>query len=299
MRQPLPDQNTVLAVTDMNQAVPAAKPWRAQRPDLYPRTGLAAWRSYLMVFVVLVLFFLGLDALEVTVERLLQGFGKLGEVFGLMVPPESKGRTLEYLAAIAETLAMAFIGTLVASLLALPLALMGARNVMPFGLVRLFVRRSSDVVRGLDSLIWAIFFVSIVGLGPFAGILAIAMNDTGVLTKLYAEALENTDSEQTKGVRATGAGRLQTLLFGVLPQVLPVFLANSLYFVESNVRSATILGVVGAGGIGFFLMDRMMISAWREVALIILLVLVTVAVIDTLSRWLRNRLIGQTVTIRA
>jgi phosphonate transport system permease protein len=204
-----------------------------------------------------------------------------------------------YLAAIAETVAMAFIGTFVASLLALPLALMGARNVMPFGLVRLFVRRSSDVVRGLDSLIWAIFFVSIVGLGPFAGILAIVMIDTGVLTKLYAEALENTDSEQTKGVRATGAGRLQTLLFGVLPQVLPVFLANSLYFVESNVRSATILGVVGAGGIGFFLMDRMMISAWREVALIILLVLATVAVIDTLSRWLRNRLIGQTVTVRA
>jgi len=100
-------------------------------------------------------------------------------------------------------------------------------------------------------------------------------------------------------VRATGAGRLQTLLFGVLPQVLPVFLANSLYFVESNVRSATILGVVGAGGIGFFLMDRMMISAWREVALIILLVLATVAIIDTLSRWLRNRLIGQTVTVRA
>ena len=299
MRQPLSDQNTALAAADINQAAPAAKPWREQRPDLYPRTGLAAWRSYLMASVVLVLFFLGLDELEITVERLLHGFGKLGEVFGLMVPPESKGRTLVYLAAIAETVAMAFIGTLVASLLALPLALMGARNVMPFGLVRLFVRRSSDVVRGLDSLIWAIFFVSIVGLGPFAGILAIVMIDTGILTKLYAEALENTDSEQTKGVRATGAGRLQTLLFGVLPQVLPVFLANSLYFVESNVRSATILGVVGAGGIGFFLMDRMMISAWREVALIILLVLATVAVIDTLSRWLRNRLIGQTVTVRA
>ena len=231
MRQPLPDQNTALATADINQAAPAAKPWREQRPDLYPRTGLAAWRSYLMASVVLVLFFLGLDELEITFERLLHGFGKLGEVFGLMVPPESKGRTLVYLAAIAETVAMAFFGTFVASLLALPLALMGARNVMPFGLVRLFVRRSSDVVRGLDSLIWAIFFVSIVGLGPFAGILAIVMIDTGVLTKLYAEALENTDSEQTKGVRATGAGRLQTLLFGVLPQVLPGFLANSLDFV--------------------------------------------------------------------
>jgi phosphonate transport system permease protein len=119
-----------------------------------------------------------------------------------------------------------------------------------------------------------------------------------VLTKLYAEALENTDAEQSKGVRATGAGRIQTLVFGVLPQVMPVFLANSLYFVESNVRSATILGVVGAGGIGFFLMDRMMISAWREVAYIILLVLVTVAIIDSISRLLRHRLIGQSTISR-
>jgi phosphonate transport system permease protein len=246
----------------------------------------------------LTLFFLGLVELEVTVERLLKGFSKLGDVFGLMVPPESKGRTIEFMWAIAETVAMAFLGTLIASILAVPLALLGARNVMPIGPIRFFVRRSSDVVRGLDSLVWAIFFVGIVGLGPFAGILAIAMNDTGVLTKLYAEALENTDAEQSKGVRATGAGRIQTLVFGVLPQVMPVFLANSLYFVESNVRSATILGVVGAGGIGFFLMDRMMISAWREVAFIILLVLVTVAIIDSISRLLRHRLIGQSTISR-
>lgn len=272
--------------------------WRALRPELYPRKGLAAWRGYAVVMIVVILFFLGLSELEVTAERLYKGSLKLVDVFSLMIPPESKGRTAEYLYAIAETVSMAFLGTLVASILAIPLALMGARNIMPLGPIRFFVRRSSDVVRGLDSLVWAIFFVGVVGLGPFAGILAITVNDTGILTKLYAEALENTDAEQSKGVRATGASRLQTLLFGVLPQVMPVFLANSLYFVESNTRSATILGVVGAGGIGFFLMDRMMISAWREVAYIILLVLITVAVIDTLSRILRQRLIGQTSITR-
>ena len=278
----------------------ASKPtaWRVLRPELYPRRGVSAWRGYTIILFGLTLFFLGLVELDVTVERLLKGFSKLGDVFGLMVPPESKGRTIEFMWAIAETVAMAFLGTLIASILAVPLALLGARNVMPIGPIRFFVRRSSDVVRGLDSLVWAIFFVGIVGLGPFAGILAIAMNDTGVLTKLYAEALENTDAEQSKGVRATGAGRIQTLVFGVLPQVMPVFLANSLYFVESNVRSATILGVVGAGGIGFFLMDRMMISAWREVAYIILLVLVTVAIIDSISRLLRHRLIGQSTISR-
>lgn len=275
-----------------------ATPWRALRPELYPRRGLSAWRGYSILLISLILFILGLIELDITVERLLKGFSKLADVFGLMVPPESKGRTIEFMWAIAETVAMAFLGTLIASILAVPLALLGARNVMPIGPIRFFVRRSSDVVRGLDSLVWAIFFVGIVGLGPFAGILAIAMNDTGVLTKLYAEALENTDPEQSKGVRATGAGRIQTLVFGVLPQVLPVFLANSLYFVESNVRSATILGVVGAGGIGFFLMDRMMISAWREVAYIILMVLVTVAIIDSISRLLRHRLIGQSTISR-
>lgn len=275
-----------------------ATSWRPIRPELYPRRGLSAWRGYLILVLSLSLFILGLIELDVTIERLLKGFSKLADVFGLMVPPESKGRTIEFMWAIAETVAMAFLGTLIASILAVPLALLGARNVMPLGPIRFFVRRSSDVVRGLDSLVWAIFFVGIVGLGPFAGILAIAMNDTGVLTKLYAEALENTDAEQSKGVRATGAGRIQTLVFGVLPQVLPVFLANSLYFVESNVRSATILGVVGAGGIGFFLMDRMMISAWREVAYIILMVLVTVAIIDSISRLLRHRLIGQSTISR-
>jgi len=275
-----------------------ATSWRSLRPELYPRRGLSAWRGYTILIISLTLFILGLIELDITIDRLLKGFLKLADVFGLMVPPESKGRTIEFMWAIAETVAMAFLGTLIASILAVPLALLGARNVMPIGPIRFFVRRSSDVVRGLDSLVWAIFFVGIVGLGPFAGILALAMNDTGVLTKLYAEALENTDPEQSKGVRATGAGRIQTLVFGVLPQVLPVFLANSLYFVESNVRSATILGVVGAGGIGFFLMDRMMISAWREVAYIILMVLVTVAIIDSVSRLLRHRLIGQSTITR-
>jgi phosphonate transport system permease protein len=223
---------------------------------------------------------------------LIDGIGQLGKVFMLMMPPAITEHVWEYIGAIGETLAMAFLGTLVASVIAIPLAMMGARNIMPLGPVRFLVRRSSDVVRGIDSLVWAIFFVSVVGLGPFAGILAIAVNDIGVLTKLYAEAMENTDREQVKGVRATGADSAQTIGFGVLPQVMPVFLGNSLYFLESNLRSATILGVVGAGGIGFFLMDRMMINAWREVALIVIMVLITVACIDALSRLLRARLIG-------
>jgi len=266
--------------------------WRDRCPEAFPPRGVALWRRAVAIILGVGLFLWGLLVLEVTPGRLIDGIGQLGRVFMLMMPPAVTEHVWDYVRAIGETLAMAFLGTLVASMLAIPLALMGARNIMPLGPVRFLVRRSSDVVRGIDSLVWAIFFVSVVGLGPFAGILAIAMNDTGVLTKLYAEAMENTDREQVKGVRATGADGAQTICFGVLPQVMPVFLGNSLYFLESNLRSATILGVVGAGGIGFFLMDRMMINAWREVALIVIMVLITVACIDALSRMLRARLIG-------
>lgn len=270
-----------------------AKKWRLLRPELFPKKGIMAWRFYIAALLCGFLFFAGLAELDITIDRILRGVEKLADVFSLMIPPEPKGRIGQYLQAIAETVSMAFFGTLVGSLVALPLALLGARNIMPFGIIRFVVKRSSDTVRGLDSLIWAIFFVSVVGLGPFAGILAIAVTDIGILTKLYSEALENTDPEQVKGVRSTGAGKLQTIKYGLIPQVMPVFLANSLYFIESNVRSATILGVVGAGGIGFFLMDRMMINAWKEVSVIIILTLLTVSSIDFVSRKIRKSLIGQ------
>ncbi len=267
---------------------------RDDLPELYPRRGIAAWRLWLTLALGSILFFWGLDVLGFSLQRLASGSQRLGDVLLMMWPPQSKGQFWTYLNGIGQTLAMAFLGTLTASILAFVLCLFGARNIMPLGPVRFIVRRSSDVIRGLDSLIWAIFFVSIVGIGPFAGVLAIAINDMGVLTKLFAEALENTEKDQIKGVRSTGASRIQTIRFGVLPQVIPVLVANSLYFLESNVRSATILGVVGAGGIGFYLMDRMMISAWREVAFIVIMILFTVAVIDSLSRALRARLLGQT-----
>lgn len=252
------------------------------------------WRWYARLALgaaMIVLFFAGLVVLGFTFQRLARGLGRLGGVMAMMIPPSAGGQAWTYAKAIAETVAMAFIGTLVASIAAIPLGFLGAKNTMPLRPVRFGLRRGFDVVRGLDSLIWAIVFVSVVGLGPFAGILAIAVNDTGVLAKLYAEAIENADAEQNKGVRATGAGRLQVIRFSILPQVLPVFLSNTLYFFESNVRSATILGVVGAGGIGLYLMDRILINAWPQVASIILLILVTVAVIDAISYRIRRRLI--------
>jgi phosphonate transport system permease protein len=191
-----------------------------------------------------------------------------------------------------ETVAMAYLGTMLALVFAVPLGFLGARNVIPASVFRFCTRRLFDGLRGLDQLIWALVFVRAMGLGPIAGIMAIAVAETGVLAKLFAEAVENIDRRQVEGITSVGAGFLGRLRFALLPQVLPVMISQALYSIESNSREATILGLVGAGGIGLRLSERIQINAWDQVAYIIVLILIAVAAIDTTSRYLRLRLIG-------
>jgi phosphonate transport system permease protein len=228
---------------------------------------------------------------DMTPVRLWRGAGKLGAVVAHMFPPTAAGAFWDYLHAMAQTVAMAFLGTVLAAALAVPLGLLCARNVVPLRAAQLLFRRSSDVLRGVDQLIWALIFVRAVGLGPLAGILAIIVSDIGTLAKLYSEAVENVERKPVDGVRACGADPVQAVRFGILPQVLPVMLSNALYIFESNTRSATILGIVGAGGIGFYLSDRIRTLLWEEACFILILILITVALIDRLSRRLRTRLI--------
>ena len=225
-------------------------------------------------------------------ERIWEGLGKLGFLVGLMLPPAHNGDLLIFLGGIAETLAMAFLGTLGAAAFALPLGFLAAKNVVAHRLVHFLFRRWFDGIRGIDQLIWALIFINVVGLGPFAGILAIIVADTGTLGKLFAEAIENADRGPVEGVRAAGGGRVLESRFGLLPQVFPVLVSQTLYFFESNTRSATILGIVGAGGIGLQLSDRIRVNNWDEAAFIIGMILVTVALIDAASKRLRERLIG-------
>ena len=220
---------------------------------------------------------------------MIAGIGKIGQVLQFMLPPAHNGWLGEFLFAVLETLSMAFLGTLLASVAAIPLGCLGAKNMLPLWIVHFGLRRFLDSLRGIDALIWALMFVHVVGLGPFAGILAIAVSDTGTLAKLYAEAIENVEWQPVEGVQAAGGNWLQMLRFGVLPQVLPVMLSHVLYYFESNTRSATILGVVGAGGIGLHLSDRIRVNNWDEACFIILLILITVALIDTLSQAIRRR----------
>lgn len=195
---------------------------------------------------------------------------------------------------IAQTLAMAFLGTLLGSLAALGIGFLAARNTMPVTFFRQIVRRFLDILRGVDQLVWGLVFVRAVGLGPLAGVLAIFVSDMGTLSKLYSEAIENIDRKQVEGIRATGASPLKVVRYGYLPQVLPVFISQSLYFFESSTRSATVLGIVGAGGIGMIIIERFRANLFDQVAFVVLNVLVCIFVIDWLSRKIRERFIGET-----
>jgi phosphonate transport system permease protein len=225
----------------------------------------------------------------------LSGVGKLGEIAGLMLPPNPGdwAHVRLYLMSLIETVAIAFLGTLVASIIAVPVALLAARNVTTARVVRFFSRRSLDTIRSVDTLIWALIWINVVGLGPFAGVLAIMTSDIGNFGKLFSEAIEAADKKPVEGIVSTGGGRILGIRFGILPEVFPVLASQVLYFFESNTRSATIIGIVGAGGIGLHLAEAIRTLELQQASFIILIILVTVAAIDVVSNQLRFALIGR------
>lgn len=227
--------------------------------------------------------------------RIWEGLGRLGRVVSFMFPPHVWTEWQEFadiLKGLGETLSMAFLGSLLGALFAFPLCFLGAKNITRLPFLRFTVRRGFDIIRAFETLILALIFIRAFGLGPLAGVLAIAVGEIGVLAKLYAEAIENTSNKPVDGVVAAGGSRSQSIRFAVLPQVMPVLLSITLYNFESNVRSGTILGIVGAGGIGFLLADRIGAYRWDEAWSIIFLIIAMVYLIDWLSGLIRARFIG-------
>jgi phosphonate transport system permease protein len=188
------------------------------------------------------------------------------------------------------TIQIALWGTALALIIAMPLGLAGARNVSPEW-VRRPVRWVLDILRSVPDLVIGTLFVVAVGLGPFAGVMALALNTGGVLGKLFSEAVEAIDSGPVEGVRATGAGPLQQIVWGVIPQVAPLWTSYALYRFESNARAATVLGLIGAGGIGTLLFDALNSFAYSQVAAIAVVIVIAVSCIDLLSQTIRKRLI--------
>ena len=188
---------------------------------------------------------------------------------------------------------MAFLGTLLGALVAFPLAFLAARNITPNGGLNWGLKRFFDFMRSVDMLIWALFFTRAFGPGPLAGSAAIFFTETGTLGKIYSEGLENIDDKPREGISSTGAHEVLVQRYGVVPQVLPVMLSQTLYQWESNTRSASIIGAVGAGGIGLKLWEAMRTNSnWANVFYMVLLILMVVFTFDAISNALRSRLIG-------
>ncbi|TGD43232.1 phosphonate ABC transporter, permease protein PhnE [Pseudotabrizicola sediminis] len=194
--------------------------------------------------------------------------------------------------ALFETILMAFLGTMGAAIIALPLGFVAASNFNPLAPVRFGLRRVFDFIRGVDGLIWTIILSRAFGPGPMTGALAILITDTGSFGKMFSEALENIDDKQVEGVRSTGANSLLRARFGVIPQVTPVLLSQVLYYLESNTRSATVIGAIVGGGIGLLLTQAIQTQKdWEEVAYYMTLIVLMVMAMDSLSGWLRRKLI--------
>ncbi|MGR3472751.1 MAG: phosphonate ABC transporter, permease protein PhnE [Sulfitobacter sp.] len=197
--------------------------------------------------------------------------------------------------ALVETVLMAFLGTFGAAMIALPLGFLAAKNFTPLGGLRFAARRLFDFLRGVDGLIWTIVLSRAFGPGPLTGSLAILLTDTGTFGKIFSEALENVDDKQIEGIASTGAAPVQRYRFGVIPQITPVLLSQMLYYLESNTRSATIIGAITGGGIGLLLTQAIITQKdWEEVSYYIVLIILMVIAMDSFSGWLRRKLIAGT-----
>lgn len=195
-----------------------------------------------------------------------------------------------YIAEMLITIQIAVWGTVLAIVCAIPCGILSAENIAPWWIYQP-MRRAMDAARAINEMVFAMLFVVAVGLGPFAGVLALWIHTTGILAKLFSEAVEAIDPNPVEGIRATGASRLEEVIFGVIPQVLPLWISYSLYRFESNVRSATVLGIVGAGGIGMILWEVIRGFQYAETAAIVIIIVLSVSILDIASQRLRKLVI--------
>lgn len=227
---------------------------------------------------------------QVDPGKLATGLPKLGHWIASAWPPALEELPL-FGQRIMETVAMAAIGTTAAVLLALPMAVLASRNITPLLALYHPARWLLNALRGIDSFVFALLFVAAVGLGPFAGVIGIALHTWGSAAKLLADHVENMPTGPLDAVLGTGAGRMTAIAYAVLPEILPVLLSSALYWWEFNVRASTVLGVVGAGGIGLELKNSMDLLDFPRLFTIIALILVVVTILDQTSNWLRKRLV--------
>lgn len=281
------------------QAAPDVALSRQQHKKLFQAQGRYLRRLGLIALAGLLYYVWFFAQFGIPVDQALNGMTQIGRyILRMFVWQDFMNWPFRYyFTQIAITLAIVFAGTLTATFIALLLSFFAARNIMKggvAGVVAFLMRRLFDLLRGIDMAIWGLIFVRAVGLGPLAGVLAIIMQDTGLLGRLYAESHEAVDRSPGRGMTAVGANGLQKHRFSTFTQSFPTFLALSLYQIESNTRSAAVLGFVGAGGIGLIYAENMRLWNWDVVMFITLILVAIVMMMDAASAWLRRRYITGT-----
>lgn len=294
----------------------AARPvTREQLLRTYPRIGI---KGAALVILGVLAYLWGIEGTKASPVELVEGIPSIWNFVSRLFPPEFETRTEtlqtppialagleiprfgfegvtfpypEILDAIVETIQIAIVGTSLAIILSIPFAILAARNIS-HPVVYATTRFLMNTNRAVPDIIFALIFVAAVGLGPFGGVLALAVGSIGFMAKVYAESIEAIDPQQVLAVRATGASRLQTIIYAVVPQALPMLASYSLLLFESNVRSATILGIVGAGGVGFELSKYMSLFQYQYLMGALIIIIIVVTVLDRVSDRVRTNLIA-------
>ncbi|MDX1934350.1 MAG: phosphonate ABC transporter, permease protein PhnE [Capsulimonadales bacterium] len=234
-----------------------------------------------------------LSGIEVSPERIMRGFGQAGHLLTMMfLQPDWSYVAKEdgLLEGLRQSVQIAALGTAIAAVLAIPFGVLAARNLYPLPIAPLIGKQLLNLIRTFPELLLAIAFIKGIGPGAFAGVLAIGIHSIGMMGKLYAERIETTDKGALESLRAAGASPLEVFVFGIVPEVLPDFLSFTLYRFDLNIRSATVLGIVGAGGIGEKLVFQQMSSNWHTIGVIVMGIIVTILLVDFISGKLRAKL---------
>lgn len=242
------------------------------------------------MLIVLAFLISGVKNADITIDRIFNGIGNMWDFISRAFPPDFE-RTGPVIAAIIETFEMALVGTLIGIILSVPIALLSSANTTPIPIVRTAMKAMVSAMRTIPDLIWALLFVISVGLGPFAGILTIIVDTIGFCARFFSERIEELDKGPKEALESTGASHFGVIIGSILPATTPSMVGTSLFALEKSIRSATTLGLVGAGGIGVELSTSMSLRQFDEALMIILLILILVLVVERISMSIRAKFI--------
>ncbi len=258
--------------------------------EFFKKIKKSKYKGFLIGILVVLIYFWAIRGTNTSIGGFVEGIPFMLDFIARMFPPDLSNLGL-YLLKAGETLQMAIMGSTIGAIIAFPLSFLAARNVTPNKFIYHTVRSIFDTFRGINEIVWGLIFVSMVGLGPFPGVLALSIHVTGALGRYFSEAIESVNPETIKALVSTGANKFQVIIRGILPEVRIPFMNYALYYLENNFRAATVLGLVGAGGIGMELLTSLKLFKTQEALTILIIMVLMVMAIDRLSAYIRKKVL--------